>query len=222
MCLVALLAGGAWLAIKRSFVDITALPIPEAMAAQAAWVQAILSIAAVLVAVAVAVKQSWESRRLADIAHNRTIELLESDMKRKARHEIWLRKSRQRLAMNVLRPLNKSLLHMVIATEHENSQSSAAASKEVDRTAAHVTRQMSAIRNYLEVDAASALTVMKLFEHLGAAEISGTALWFSKVAQYDVSRGVELVSEVSSRDFARINASYIRLLQNIVGQAKRL
>lgn len=219
---VALIALGAWLALNRRFVDITALPVEQAMAAQAAWFQAFLSVAAVLTAVGVAWKQSNESRRLADLAHLRTIDLFERDVRQKARREISLRKSRQLLAMDVLRPLNKALLEMVRATERCNVADSKKAANDVERIAKLVEPMIVGIRGYLEVDARSALAMMKIIEGLNSAASSKTSVWHSKAGEYNSIRQQHVVTDVSPRAFAYANAGYIRLLEGIVMQVKRL
>ncbi len=219
---VALIALGAWLAHSRRFVDITALPVEQAMAAQAAWFQAFLSVAAVLTAVGVAWKQSNESRRLADLAHLRTIDLFERDVRQKVRREISLRKSRQLLALDVLRPLNKALLKMVRATERCNVADSKKAADDVERIAKLVEPMIVGVRGYLVVDARSALAMMKILEGLNSAATSKTSVWHSKAGEYNAIHQQHVVTDVSHRAFAYANAGYIRLLKGIVMQVKRL
>ncbi|HEL3196892.1 TPA: hypothetical protein UMF74_003564 [Stenotrophomonas maltophilia] len=219
---IALIALVAWLALNRTFVDITALPVPLGMAAQAAWIQAFFSIAAVLAAVGVAWKQSNESRRLADLAHVRTLDLFEREGRQKVGREISLRKSRQRLALDVLRPLNEALLEMIGATKNCDVAACNKWSADVQRIADAVKPMLLAIRGFLEVDARSALAMLKVINGLDAAAISKASIWHHRAGRYNSITQSHVVIDVSQEEFERANADYIRLLQEIIRQVKRL
>lgn len=160
-----------WLQTHRSFIDPTLLSKEAALTVQAAWVQAILSVLAVFVAVAVAFHQSKLSRALSEEQHKRSLELLTAEWDRAAAIESERAAERQALAARVLQQLLDDAKVVADVIQRGRIQDWTVPVQKMKRIAEHTKSTFDRVTPMLAVSPSAALScfiIGELVERLGS------------------------------------------------------